>query len=560
VARGRAALLRLMTLRRVVWVEAIAFLIYALHQPVVLFADAQRDDAYFSRSAESIMAGHWLGPYNDVTLIKGPAFTYFLVLNKFVGLPVTASLALLQIAAALAIAWALFRVLKPSQGWLLLTFTVLLWSPGVVPTRVIRDAFVPQLLILAIAVLIAALFARTRTRTMLLALPAGLLIGLFWIAREDSVWVVPGVLLLMIVGGWGVWRRGRAQWARAAICIGVVIGAAAVPELATAAMNAKQYGVFPVINYTGASFQDALSQLDRIEVGPEIWRVPVSHEALEAAYAASPALADLKPYLDKTTPWWAAHACDPAQGPCVDIRGGWFPWALREAAESAGHFSSLSETKRYFTQVADEIGRACGHAFKCRGKSFGMLPVLTHEDLRMLPDALWRSVEITAYQLPVEYPSASTGTPAQRDAMSRTVGRPFATPTAAQGFTGHEGWVELRAKAADVYRILTPVLAVLGLVGLAVTLVGWRGNRHRKLTWIAIAFYGMYASRILLIALAEATSFSAARPQYLGPAYLLLDLGCLVSLAVAVDVVGSWRRRGEHTALQGSPSEEEVTL
>src|SRR5438270_5526742 len=47
-------------------------------QPVVAHANASFDDRLFLALAEQIIHGHWLGPYSQFTLMKGPMYPLFI--------------------------------------------------------------------------------------------------------------------------------------------------------------------------------------------------------------------------------------------------------------------------------------------------------------------------------------------------------------------------------------------------------------------------------------------------------------------------------------------------
>src|SRR5205823_10242300 len=56
-------------------------------QPVVAHANASFDDRLFLALAEQILKGHWLGPYSQFTLMKGPMYSLFIAGAYVVHLP-----------------------------------------------------------------------------------------------------------------------------------------------------------------------------------------------------------------------------------------------------------------------------------------------------------------------------------------------------------------------------------------------------------------------------------------------------------------------------------------
>src|ERR1700730_12668822 len=56
-------------------------------QPVVAHANASFDVRLFLALAEQVLKGHWLGPYSQFTLMKGPMYSLFIAGTFLSGLP-----------------------------------------------------------------------------------------------------------------------------------------------------------------------------------------------------------------------------------------------------------------------------------------------------------------------------------------------------------------------------------------------------------------------------------------------------------------------------------------
>jgi hypothetical protein len=53
---------------------------------MVLLPDATHDDGLFMALGRSLAEGHWLGDFNQFTLMKGPGFPAFV--NNWLGIPI----------------------------------------------------------------------------------------------------------------------------------------------------------------------------------------------------------------------------------------------------------------------------------------------------------------------------------------------------------------------------------------------------------------------------------------------------------------------------------------
>ncbi len=186
-------------------VAALASLFYvaiATHLPVGVFASSSFDDGWYYQHARTLTAGHWLGRYNHMTLIKGPGYLAFLAVNALLGTPATLLQATLYVFGCALFAGAV-RHLSRSTVLGLAVFLFTLWQPDLFPTRIIRDDIYPAQTMIYLACLVQALFLSTtgRSRT-LWALGAGLTLAWLWLTREEGVWTAPSahkVLLRPVV-------------------------------------------------------------------------------------------------------------------------------------------------------------------------------------------------------------------------------------------------------------------------------------------------------------------------------------------------------------------------
>src|SRR5262249_9851055 len=107
--------------------------------------------------------------------------------------------------------------------------------------------------------------------------------------------------------------------------------------------NWLAYGRFVGVDYKERNFVAALDALDSVDFGPHIDYVPVPRATRELIYSVSASFASLKPYLDPSRGAVWQYGCPVYPTTCGDIAGGWFMWALREAAAKAGHYRSPIE-------------------------------------------------------------------------------------------------------------------------------------------------------------------------------------------------------------------------
>lgn len=527
---------------------AVGFLAFRGQQPVSVMTNQLYDDNYFMAQAQLLRDGQWLGPFTPHTLVKAPGYSYFLVLNNLLGTSYTFLIAAFHLAACSAFTLVLVRILGAPRVAGFLVFAALLLQPVSVPVRIYRDAMSDSLLLLAVAGLLAVAFGtRTSRWRYLLWAGSGLALGMFWIAREESMWLAPTLLVLLAVAIVRT-RRARGSQLQLAAAVAAVAVLAAVPSVATAALNKSHYGTFVVSDFTRGPFQELVVQLDRIDTVPEIPRVPVPNEALDAAFAASPTFAKLKDaFASPAVRAWAMPTCPDTPQACGQIPGSIFSWALRDAAALSDVYTTAQRADEFHARAAEELSAACGDAYPCRPRPISAVPALTRASVTALPASLVDSFMLTIYQgeaVPGVGPSVDTDgllAPAI-DFLGSPRTSPTATDDPQQASAGSLS--ELDRGQERIYKLLTPLLMMVGLVSFIGVILACIRTRRRipaLLTGAAVVWVA-YGSRVALIALVDATTFSAIIPQYLQPAYVL---GCAAASMSVIAAVLFYRERHE---------------
>ena len=615
------------------------YLMVSAHSPLAVYANAAHDDALFWKHAQALATGHWQGGFSQYTLMKGVGYPLFLAVNHFSGLPLSVSHALLYCVACIALVTAVRRM--NVNAWVaLVLFVLLLWHPAVLSwSRATRDSVsAAQVLLFLSCVLHAFYLPNSRRRGFVFAAGAGLVWAWFWMTREDGVWALPGAGLLLLGGLYGDRQRLR----RFAEKVAVLAAACLCFLFLVAAVNAKKYGRFELVDFKGGPYENAVAALQSVRVGDAVPYVPVPEKVRKAVYAVSPTFAQLEPYFEETGRGWTQFGCSLYPDTCGDYAGGWFVWALRDAVASVGGYESASKAAEFYGNIGEEVEAACGSGrLQCRRGFPGLMPAVTPKQWQALParvrdaiamlvlrtdlpaihrnsgsefdqDAMWQfigrpqpwldadEVRVKAsgwfYSpseawlrlrcatgsgpgAPIELPREASpdiarhfgdpdaderrfsfASPAEGECTlevvsgseARTVARLHELPTAPAGLTLADGELhfdavdrqedprlgvyravrELKQRIERAYRSGLPVLALGGLLALAwAVFAGLRRRRLAALPIVAIAAWCMVACRIAVLALVDISAFPAMHVLYMQPAFPLMLLATVLSLA-----------------------------
>ncbi len=435
--------------RSATWALGVGAVLVALKLWLVAVQDvsavgwAMHDDRLFLEQSRHLLMGEWLGPYDALTLIKGPFYPLWIAWNRALGVPLLFAQHVLLAAACALMVQALLPLWKRPALPSIVLFAVLLFNPmswGGQFARVIREGVYPQLGMIVIACAIGLMTRALGSPWRLAGWAGGLGLGLaaLWTTREEGVWILPAVTLAVAVAVLRVLLANRREAAarparpegaeslesatregvarRAAVRLAVL----ALPFILWQAAllgvrweNLCRYGVFTVVEVKSPEFLAAYGALARVGAAQYRELVPVPTPARQAIYPVSPAFRELEADLEgRLLPAFAGSSCTMTPV-CDDMAGGWFVWAFREAVQTSGHYSSATDAAAYYRQLADEVNDACERGrLQCAPKRATLAPPLRRSILQPFLVAFWQTfVKVARFDDHAPEPGPSTGSP-----------------------------------------------------------------------------------------------------------------------------------------------------
>jgi hypothetical protein len=509
------------------------------------------DDLLFVSLADYLLKGQWLGPYDTVTLIKGPFYPMWIAFSFTLGLPLLSSEHLLYIAACLVLVIAI-RPVANRPLFLLSAFGFILFNPLSynihVMTRVTREGIYPALTLLVASTAIGMLVRQESSARFLWLWSCGLGLSLaaFWLTREEGVWIVPLLGLLFAFAVYRLWRSKPVDWKKKLAYWGLALVIWVALTGLVSGMNRNYYGLFAKTELDAPAFKSAYGALTRVKSKTWYPMIPVTKRARMQIYDVSPAFAELKPYLEgERGQLWAGLGAD-IKEIRKEIKGGWFVWAFREAVALAGYYSAGRFPEEYYRRLAEEIDRACeaGH-LECLPARSSMSPPWHNEYLRpVLRKSLeggWYLVKPGDLTALSDFSSSGPEEALQkfrRLSREKLEGDPMMPPALMHQTQAELTKVQILENLGRLYRLVLPYLSILALLGyiyLGIILIQRKGD---ALIWVILTSVLLAVlARIVLLAIIDVTSFYAVTLYYLSPAFLLFQafivvswFGCLQSL------------------------------
>jgi hypothetical protein len=410
---------------------SLAYLVWRQSLSVAVFTFANHDDALFWGQAGSILRGDWLGPYNNLTLSKGPGFSFVLAANHLSGLSITLTLALLYLLGCAAVTRELVRSGMNSL-LAMVVFALMLFHPAVVPGRVIRDDIYAAVTLIAIAGALRVWRSDSgRARSLLVTALWGSGLGLFWVTREEGVWAVPGLALLI---GFALLaaRRDREVLRRRLLHTTAYLCAALGVVALVSSINFAVYGKFLVTDFKDPAFSSAVKVLNSVQVGRETPFVPVPERKRKVAYQVSPAFRELRSVLEDPANHWKANG---------DFPGSWWVWALRDAVAERGYYTSPDAAAAYYDRVDREVSAACDEGrITCRSNPLPFMPNVEAGQLKAIPATTWRALALLTVQDGYGGVEPSLEPRADLEEVRDFLGDPLTSPTMAERRKHIRGW------------------------------------------------------------------------------------------------------------------------
>ena len=242
--------------------------------PIMAIAPAAHDDALFVWLADQISKGNWLGDYNNLTHAKGIGYSLFLVANDFIGSPLKLAEHALYLGAALYLALLLGRLYRTRWASLatfaLLAFIPIAWHPGA-SARVMREGLYISLSLLLLALAIRC-FVLSKSASIAEELREkwpplvfmGLVAGLYWLTREEGVWLLPSLAITCVYWFWSR-RLVLRPWRTTLLFLALPLLPALLVIGTVNALNYHWYGVFRNNDFRSSDFLSAYGALSRIK-------------------------------------------------------------------------------------------------------------------------------------------------------------------------------------------------------------------------------------------------------------------------------------------------------
>ena len=350
---------------------AIFFLIIKLilMKDVTIYAitTAFADDQLMVHIAEKLLRLNWLGGYNHYTLAKGCFFPFFLAVGKFFHIDF---ISCVQIFYALS-CYLFLRAIRPVicfqwtiyPFYLLMLFNPIMASSEVIQ-RVYRNSITPAQVLLVfggqLGFYLRYQYGKKFSMKWAIVTTCGFIS--LWFSREDTIWVVPFLIvsavvifLKAIIHGFfhNVTCKKRVQYIIILLLPFLALPACRLP---ITLINGVVYNSWTDNELTHGAFPKVMKALYAIDMEEPTPYTSIGREKIEKVYEISPTLASIQDSLDAVMDLYAAQSGRIEENKkCGNVENGWFFWALRDAVQLEGYYKDGRTADRFYQAIYNEI-------------------------------------------------------------------------------------------------------------------------------------------------------------------------------------------------------------
>ena len=327
-------------------------IIYGLN--IYPFSKGICDDLLLEKWGVNIAQLNWKGDFDCFTFAKLPGFSIYLAVLNILKLPYLFTTNVLYLIGAIVLVYALSNVIK-SKTWLCIIYAVLAFNPimtsYLTTQRVYRNGFGVVLTVWVIGSLLCYYFSACKKKfveSFIWMIFLFFSIGFMWITKEDSVWMLPFLIGVLVASFINLLARRKDMkiWYRLILLVVPFVGMVSFKMLVKV-LDTNMYGASS-LEYFDLVVEDmkSVESPDKTEI------ISVPYSTLEKLCEVSPTLDSIKGELLHEIEAYGWYDTDPDDG---ELDDGWYGWAVMSAVENAGHYVDAKETNAFYKKIYGEI-------------------------------------------------------------------------------------------------------------------------------------------------------------------------------------------------------------
>jgi len=468
------------------------------------------DDDLMISEFFSIMNKNYLGNYNYITLTKGPFFPFVMALCAIYKIRYSLFFTVIYILASLFFSLSLQKIIKDKK-YIVLIYVLILFNPISYSSdlfqRLYRNSIVLPELLLFLGFVVRIITDKKNKIYNYLFL--GLITSLMFLTREDSIWTVI-VIFLIIIYKFYKEKKLRKIWATFLPFAILLFNLNLVSFI-----NYKNYGIYTYNEMNKSEFSKTYIKMLKIKDSEKISKVSLPKSTMiDLAKKSNKIGID-----EKTMEEFFENSSD-IDG---EITNGNMMWFFRGLIYKTFKFKNGKESEKYYKELGKEIDELFSKKeFK---KEFVIPSVLintpTKKDIYSFPSNLIKAINYTT-----KYENVKTLTDVSEYEYNSKV-RAYSIKY--EDFNDTENIVKKNPIQCEVvrniYKYFTIVFSIVSLIIYVHNL-----KKFDKLNLFNHIILISYLIMILGVVYTHTTGFYAIRYFYLGNIYILQNIFIMINL------------------------------
>ena len=339
--------------------------------PIMAFPAQVYDDGLMVTLAKNLIEKNWLGTYNSNTLVKGVGFPVFLAIIKSLNISYIFSINILYTLACLYFIYSIKDDIK-NNSLRILIFVLMLFNPVSSAEYTFQRVYRNSIGLFQTIFIFSAIYIiwKNKFDNIKKLLPhifiASINTMFLWHSREDGIWIMPFLIVSLLLISICIIVNcilSKNQTNKIKLLINKIaksvlvlmpIWILIISTFTIKIINYKYYGMF-IERESETYLNKVTTAFYSVKAYDEIPRVDNTREKVNRIYEVSETLESIKPNLENSLDVWANYSADPK---AKEVENGWFGWALKYAALTAGKYFTPVEANEFFHQIYDEIESA----------------------------------------------------------------------------------------------------------------------------------------------------------------------------------------------------------
>lgn len=529
--------------------------------PIIALPAQIYDDGMMVDMAVNIRAGNWLGDYTSNILVKGPFFPFLLAVINLLGCSYINVMNIIYVLACIYFVYTIKDVFK-SKISLGFVYILLLFNPVSYAFWTLQRVYRNGITLAQVLIIIGSMFAcyqrREKKASSMLpfAIIGGLTLASLWLTREDGIWILPFILVVIALLIISILLQNRKdkkiQWNRKVVTKLIV---AILPMLllilslqAVKLVNYAKYGIYAYNEINDGYFGKVIKTMYCVKTDENIQYVTVTRNKIKLLYENSPTLKSIEPELEEMLNAWDHNDRTPGD---TQVEDGWFWWALKGAVENAGKYENAQMSNEFYQKVYDELQEAIKQGKLKTGMSMPstLMSPWKKEYFMQLPVEMAKTSYFIAHFNDVETVNGVSEANARKfNGITNDLSiEPMPEGKQDELTKYTEKYVERLNAIGKVYQYLGLVvtgISLLAYIFITIKLVKAKEKKVMMPLWLLLT--GIGCSLLVLIAGVSYNHITACYSRYymyLSGAYPLLIAFWGISISKVVEMIRDTKRR-----------------